>query len=390
MLSEVNEMLRMLGMLSIVGLLVGAMGVRAGSEALFEDIIVIPLDSARTHRGQTGSIVELNDGALLFASDSVGSGFNGVAGRESTDGGRTWGPAFQIQRNVGKLWTSAPSLLRLQNGEIMLGYNVGNCYTGDDYRQYSGHFYVRRSSDEGQTWSHPIMATLYPGYHTVNPDRLVQLSSGRILVPAEWTIKVGGGEAGHMGTLCYYTDDGHIWVRGNKPIDVGVTTEEPSVVELKDGRLMMVFRTTKGYVGKAYSEDQGDNWIDVGFMDLPSPMAPQLITRIPSTGDLLLIWLNNPHSPGWAQGEEQEVVQIAQIQRPLGQVRAPLTAAISRDEGETWEHIRDIIVSPEGDYGDYGYQGCTFIEDGTIALVNFNSRDGIHIARIGVDWFYGK
>jgi len=37
-----------------------------------------------------------------------------------------------------------------------------------------------------------------------------------------------------------------------------------------------------------------------------------------------------------------------------------------------------------------GKSNSLFIEDGNIALVNFNSRDGIHIARIGVDWFYGK
>ena len=84
-------------------------------------------------------------------------------------------------------------------------------------------------------------------------------------------------------------------------------------------------------------------------------------------------------------------MQIAQIVGvPLGEVRAPLTAAISCDEGQTWEHVRDIAVSPEGSYADYGYQGCTFIENGTVALVNYNSIDGIHVARIGVDWFYGQ
>ena len=237
------------------------------------------------------------------------------------------------------------------------------------------------------------MATLCPGYHTVNPDRLIQLKSGRIIVPAEWTMGVGGGEAGTMGTLCYFTDDGHIWVRGQGPINVGVTTKEPSVVELKDGRLMMVFRSTSGYVGKAYSEDQGDTWSAPEFLELPSPMANIMIKRIPSTGDLLLVWCNNPHAAGLARGEQQPTVQVAQIPNVrLGEVRSPLTAAISRDEGQTWEHLRNLAEDPPGVYGDYGYPGCAFIQEGgqELAVINYHALDGLHVARIGVDWFYGE
>lgn len=31
-----------------------------------------------------------------------------------------------------------------------------------------------------------------------------------------------------------------------------------------------------------------------------------------------------------------------------------------------------------------------FIEDGEVALVNYNAIDGIRLARIHVDWFYGQ
>ncbi len=79
------------------------------------------------------------------------------------------------------------------------------------------------------------------------------------------------------------------------------------------------------------------------------------------------------------------MVAIGEIQRATGAVRAPLAAAISRDEGKTWEHIRNLTSDPRG---DYGYAGITFDDD--IALVNYHSLLGIHVARIGVDWFYGK
>ena len=103
----------------------------------------------------------------------------------------------------------------------------------------------------------------------------------------------------------------------------------------------------------------------------------------------LILWCNNPHAPALARGEQQLTVQVAQLKQKLGDVRSPMSSAVSRDEGQTWEHIRDIATDPaQGVYADYGYPGMTFIHNGKIALINYNSIDGIHLVRIGVDWFY--
>jgi sialidase-1 len=58
---------------------------------------------------------------------------------------------------------------------------------------------------------------------------------------------------------------------------------------------------------------------------------------------------------------------------------------ISRDDGQTWESPRNIGEDPEG---DYGYQSVTFLED--VAVLSYHALDGLHVARIGVDWFYGR
>ena len=73
-----------------------------------------------------------------------------------------------------------------------------------------------------------------------------------------------------------------------------------------------------------------------------------------------------------------------------GVIRAPLCTAICRDEARTWEHVRTVAALPEGGYGHFGYPGVTFTEGGKIALINYHALDGIHPARIGVDWFYAK
>jgi len=112
------------------------------------------------------------------------------------------------------------------------------------------------------------------------------------------------------------------------------------------------------------------------------------MVRLPTTGDLLVIYCNNPHALAWAQGQEKTFIQVAQLANyPRGAVRAPLASAVSRDGGKTWSQHRDIIHDPAGVYGDYGYPGITFIEDGKVALINYHAIDGIHLARIGVSWF---
>ena len=354
---------------------------------LSEDLLVVPMTPGRTHRGASGSIVALKNGTLLFAYGNpehwTDTSRSGIIGRHSHDGGRTWGEPFVMQKNVARYATLQPSLLRLANGDLLFGYNVMNSYLGPDIRFYDGKFYVRRSTDDGATWGDPVCATPYPSYHTVNPQHLIQLSSGRIVLPTEWTSALGGGEAGHMVSLCYFSDDGYTWVRGRGVVDVGTTTEEPSIVELKDGRLMMVFRNRNGYVGRAYSADRGDTWTDVGYLDLPSPLSPQTITRIPSTGDLLLVWLNNPLAPALARKEAQPIVAIGEIKRALGALRTPLSTAISRDQGKTWQNIHNLAADPRG---DYGYQAVTFVGD--TVLINYHSLDGINLTRLPISWLY--
>jgi hypothetical protein len=38
---------------------------------------------------------------------------------------------------------------------------------------------------------------------------------------------------------------------------------------------------------------------------------------------------------------------------------------------------------------DFGYQCVEFVGK-DLVLVGFHARDGLHVARLGVDWFYGN
>lgn len=66
-------------------------------------------------------------------------------------------------------------------------------------------------------------------------------------------------------------------------------------------------------------------------------------------------------------------------------LRTPFVSVISKDDGETWENERVMMGDPED---DYGYPSLLFVGD--TAIISYHQRDGLHVLRIGVDWFYGK
>jgi len=388
-------MLKILGILGIVTLLAANSGDAGEDEALFEEMVVVPLSPTTTHRGITGTILEINDGSLLFVysacEDTLFEETNGVAARRSEDVGRTWSEPWMLQPKAGLAYTGHPALLRLADGNIMFSYSVQNLTTDSLGIKGDQHQYVRLSDDEGETWTHPLCATFVPGICQSYPDKTLQLSTGRIIMPVDTGYPVD--EARWVSMVFYSDNGGYGWWPSENFVDLNTyETGEPSVAELADGRLIMLCRTTLGYLGRSYSEDQGETWGEPELAkDLPAGLGtPFHMVRLPTTGDLLCIWCNNPHGAQLAAGEEQPTVQVAQLERKLGYVRSPLSSAISRDGGLTWEHHRNIAEDPEGVYGDYGYPGIDFIEDGKVALVNYNAIDGIRLARIHIDWLYGK
>ncbi len=348
--------------LGVLALLILTAAVSWG-DALFEDTHVVKITPGRYGpRGMPGDIIELRDGRLLLCYT-----VNGIVGRTSADEGRTWSEEFTIVANPQppseKGYYCHPSFLRLLDGGILLSY----IYVAEALPYY-GHNYYRRSSDEGATWSEQFILTPCPGYTLVHNDKLTLLSTGRIIAPAEHKQRWPSTQdhSGYVCTVFYSDDNGYSWQQSRNNVDMDPhEAQEPHVVELNDGRLLMIFRTYSGYVGRAYSTDQGETWSQGELVEeLPLPMSGAVtVKRLPSTGDLLLIRIT-----GGRDGK-----------------RSPLTSMISRDEGETWIKPRNIAADPDG---DYGYQSVTLVGD--VAVVSYHALDGLHVSRIGIDWFYGE
>jgi len=204
-----------------------------------------------------GNIVVLKDDTLILCYTD-----GGIATHVSRDKGRTWGDQKMLVPNPAppsrRGYYCHPSLLRLKNGEILLSY-IYSVYPPVNKLPYYGHNYYRRSADEGETWSEQFCMTPTTQYMICHNDKVRQLSTGRILAMTEHWKHIGGDDhAGYVSTAYYSDDDGYTWLRSDNEVDLyPVEAQEPPVVELRDGRLMVVCRSYSGYPVRAFSSDGG-------------------------------------------------------------------------------------------------------------------------------------
>ena len=217
-----------------------------------------------------------------------------------------------------------------------------------------------------------MRVTNQPGYHVVNNDRITQLSSGRLLAPAASTSDVR--KVNHFVSRCFISDDGgRTWRQGKGFVDLPKRgAMEPEVLETRNGRVLMILRTQLGYIAASDSSDGGETWSEPRSFGIKAPEAPATLRRIPSTGDLLLIW-NNTYTAGAGHGGR----------------RTPLTAAVSSDEGKTWKQLRNLESRPDR---TYSYTSVTFVSDRAVLSYWESAPDvrgySTKFRSLPVSWFY--
>ena len=332
-----------------IALLLAPFGALHAAETASRDLLshVIVAHSKDASRNGEASVIELRDGSLLLmygAHEKSGDWDRGeIRQIRSRDGGGTWSAPETVFRD-GQRSLFQVAFARLGNGE--LGLTHTSLANGRDAFKV-----FRRSTDEGRTWSAPLKISDDSHEYTTGPwDKLYVLASGRVIALLHCNMKPDAKkQGGPLGVYTVFSDDhGQTWKRSPAGEVLHVADNphkkhewgfwEPSLVETAPGRVLMLGRTTTGWLWESRSQDNGTTWNEPVQSSIPNPVAPPVLTRIPDSDTLVLI--QNPEvniTQSWHGGE-----------------RVALAFRTSRDQGRTWSAATDIYRSPNtGLWVDY-------------------------------------
>lgn len=341
-----------------------------------------------TRKGE-GDVIELTNGCLLLiymefreeGSDDAPSRF---VAEQSADGGLTWERHRVVANTLaGDVNVYSPNLIRSMDGGILLIF----------MRKHTKQLPVTtlsvwKSTDEGETFRPFSEFAQNQNFYLCNAV-VKRLHSNRLLLPVE-TPALPIVEGAHISshpydaTVMYSDDDGLTWNEADNRLSLPLRgASEPHVEETRDNRVLMVMRNQLGALYISESKDSGKSWSKPQTTGLRSPESCPSLTRIPETGDLLVIWNNSLYDPSFASHYGK---------------RSPLTVAVSKDEGRTWRHVRNLEDDPGRAYSN---PGCRFVSQGVrgMAIINYwtcvYTRDwrmqdviDLRVALVPTSWFY--
>lgn len=345
-------------------------------------IVTVSRSSKDLPRKSEGDVIETRDGRLLLVSMEFGGDGSDFAttrlvAHESADGGRTWtGHRVVAETAPSDINVYSPNLIRTHDNGILL---IFHRYHGNQKGpKFTLHAW--KSTDEGRTFA-PYSVFFEKGEFQLCNATVKRLKSGRLLLPVNSAVPGDHGLAGkYAASVVYSDDDGRTWKESPARLNLPKRgAMEPHVEQAADGRVLMVMRSQLGTLHMAESADEGAHWSEPKSTALKSPESCPELVRIPKTGDLLMIW-NDSFDPGFRSHYGK---------------RSPLTAAISKDNGRTWQNLRNIETDPKRAFSN---PGCRFTRDGK-AIVNYWTCEylpdwrmqdliDLRVAIIDTGWFY--
>lgn len=370
------------------------------AEPLFETARLFALTPDNRPNYRIPAIIVAPNGDLLVICERRNNGPGDIGNHDivmkrSADKGRTWSEEILILDDEDRVCTDITVGLDRETKTLWLFFLK-------DKKQFA-HL---TSTDNGLTWAGPVviheqvikpeweMLKGRPDTKPYNPkshaqrwekdwhqrygcgpgNAMVQLKSGRLLVPARHREDSGQGRLRSFAHSFYSDDHGATWKLGG---NIGLHTSECQFIELNDGSVRVISRNESAEDAPdnlrhltSLSQDGGVTWsAPQRLEELITPRCHGAVERY----DAKTLLFSAPASP------------IRQAEHPYG--RYNLTMRISRDEGATWSAGRTLWPHP-GSYSD-----IAVLDDGSIAVVYERGDKGtthywdeLHFARLNLEW----
>lgn len=258
--------------------------------------------------------------------------------RRSADNGKTWSAIEKVLDFPEGQSASDPSMIvDSVTNEVFMFYNFMNLDTEKDVY----YLHVVKSNDNGKTWGTPQDITSQitkPEWH----DDFKFITSGR-------GIQTRSGKLLHTmvnlnsGLHLFGSDDhGKTWYF----IDTSIQpADESKVIELSDGTLMINARVNGAGMRYVHtSTDEGQTWTTNPAPKLKDPSCNGAIIRYTAVED----------------GDDKNRLLFSNANSYKDRIN--LTVRISYDEGKTWTEGKTIYDGPSA------YSDLTILENGDIGV----------------------
>ena len=265
--------------------------------------------------------------AFLTGTDAEPAQGNFHALIRSADQGRTWSEPREIYRNAGQENCAGELIV---NGDNLLFLS---CVHDGNFHDWRCIWQI--SNDHGHTWSEAQPFTPLPERGMFLAT--YRASWGEWLTPFEYFPSEDPEELpnGRMGRRPYNGvlisgDKGKSWQQSGLT-GPNFSWAENNVVELSDGRLVMLIRYDRtGVIYRSDSLDRGRTWGPSEPTDIPNGSSKFRLFRL-SDGRILL--LNNPNR------------KVLKYKR-LIDARTPLALWLSDDDMHSWSYRRVLTDFP--------------------------------------------
>ena len=318
-----------------------------GEDALvFQDLFSASMDEdVKCYRipalvtAPNGDLIAAIDERVPDCGDLKWSKDINIIVRRSSDQGKTWSSIETVADfPYGKSASDPSMIVDTVTNEIFLFYN----YMDLDNEKDIYYLHVVKSTDNGKTWSKPKDITSQIAKPEWHKD-FKFITSGR-------GIQTSTGKLLHCmanldsGMHVFGSDDhGKTWYFIDTPI---IEANESKIIELVDGSWMINSRAnnknTLRYVHK--SNDEGKTWLTREEPQLIDPRCNASIIRYTSVKD----------------GYKKNRLLFANANSENGRVN--MTVKVSYDEGVTWTQGKTIYA------GSSAYSSLTVLKNGDIGL----------------------
>lgn len=287
------------------------------------------------------------NGPFVHTAEGSVLGMGNAHAHVSSDKGRTWQlyPALDPTRFL----IGDYSVVVTKEGVIVCAFcnnkeKISGKWGQGSTSEWQIPVYTIRSTDGGKTWSVPLPVQR----DWVGALRaMVVLESGRIVlatmaIAPEW----------HHIIVVYYSDDqGKSWTK-TQTVDIegSIVNDhdgamEPKLVQLRDGKVGMLIRTTKGTFYQSFSADEGLTWSKPESTGIENNNSFGELARL-SDGRLVLIWNRDDQFPAFHYVPDPKDWIIEEQSWNWIRRRNKLSIAFSSDDGKTWTDPIVIASTP--------------------------------------------